>query len=479
MKLTPELVLEARRHLAKDSLAAFVKMAWPIIEPATPYVHGRHIDIMCEHLEACARGDIRRLIINIPPGTSKSTIVGVFFPMWLWGPQGRPGERIVGLAHEQSLGVRDNLKCRRLLTSEWYQRLWPVKLAGDQNEKLNFENAATGFRSVATPSNVTGRRGNFVLIDDPISVENANSEAERNKVNTWFQESLPSRMNDPEKSVIVLVMQRVHENDPTGFIMAKKWGWEHLMLPMRFEAERAASADWRTEEGELLFPERFPEHVVSELESTLGQYATAGQLQQRPSPRDGGLFKRHWFPFVGAIPTGARKHVRAWDLAATKKATGNNPDWTAGVRMSRGGDGSFLIEGCRRLRGTPMEVSGLIRSTAATDGKDVTIRIPKDPGQAGVAQAETFVKELAGYPVKAIPPTGDKATRASPAASQAEVGNVSILLTGDPDRDAWIEPFLDEVCMFPGGTHDDQVDAMADALNELALAPVGPDYSQW
>jgi predicted phage terminase large subunit-like protein len=188
-----------------------------------------------------------------------------------------------------------------------------------------------------------------------------------------------------------------------------------------------------------------------------------------PAPREGGLFKRHWFSFLGAIPAGNRRQVRAWDLAATKKATSNNPDWTAGLLMSRGSDGVFLIEGVERLRGSPMEVKATVKSRAATDPRGTVIRLPQDPGQAGKDQAETFVRDLAGYSVKVERVTGDKATRATPAAAQAEAGNVKILLTGDAERDAWIEPFLDEVCMFPGAAHDDQVDALSDALNELAL----------
>lgn len=210
--------------------------------------------------------------------------------------------------------------------------------------------------------------------------------------------------------------------------------------------------------------------MVAELERSMGSYASAGQLQQRPAPREGGLFKRSWFRPVHALPAGNRSRVRAWDLAATKKAASNNPDWTAGVLMSRDSDGMFLIEGCDRLRGSPMEVKAAVMGRAATDGPLVTIRIPEDPGQAGKAQAEDFIRDLAGYPIKAVRPTGDKATRATPAAAQAEAGNVGILITGDPDRDAWIEPFLAEVTMFPGAAHDDQVDAFADALNELALA---------
>lgn len=469
-----EVADDAEREICRRSLAAFVRRAWHVVEPGQAYTHGRHIDVMCARLERVTRGQTTRLLINVPPGTMKSLLVNVFWPMWEWGALGLSSLRTVGVSHEQGLGVRDNLKCRRLLLSDWYQRLWPsLRLQRDQSEKIKFENTATGFREVATPSNITGRRGDRVVVDDPLSAENANSEAEREKVNLWFREALPTRLNNPGRSAIVVVMQRLHERDVSGIIMLMG-GWETLILPMRYEPDRADADDWRTAADELLFPARFPERVVAELERSMGSYASAGQLQQRPAPREGGLFKRHWFGEIKAIAVGTRKRVRAWDLAATRKATSNNPDWTAGVMMSRGDDGVFVIEGVERLRGSPSEVAGLVRSRATSDGHNVTIRLPQDPGQAGKAQVETFVKDLAGYAVKVERVSGDKATRATPAAAQAEVGNVKLLRTGNPDTDAWIEPFLDEVTMFPGAAHDDQVDAMADALNELALGQ--PEY---
>lgn len=479
LQLSPTNLLvaadEAERELCRRSLAAFVRRAWHVVEPGQRYTHGPHIDVVCRALEDVTFGRERRLLINVPPGTMKSLLVNVFWPMWEWGPRQMPYIRTVGVSHEQGLGVRDNLKCRRLLLSDWFRRLWPdVLLQPDQSEKIKFENTSTGFREVATPSNITGRRGDRVVVDDPLSAENANSEAERGKVNLWFREALPTRLNNPDSSAIVVVMQRLHEQDVSGLI-EQMGGWRRLVLPMRFEPDRADPADWRTEEGELLFPRRFPEHVVLELERQLGTYATAGQLQQRPAPREGGLFKRHWFEFVGAVPEGHRRRVRAWDLAATKKATSNNPDWTAGLLGSRGQDGPFILEGMERLRGSPMEVKATVNHRARSDPRGTIIRLPKDPGQAGKAQAETFVRELAGYPVKVEAPTGDKATRAMPAAAQAEAGNIKILMTGDKARDAWIEPFLDEVCMFPGGAHDDQVDALSDLVNELALGG-GYDY---
>jgi predicted phage terminase large subunit-like protein len=478
MKVPDAYVLAARRELARRSLAEFARMAWPVLEPATKLKWGWALDGICEHLEAVSRGEIKRLLMNVPPGSMKSLLTGVIWPAWEWGPQSAPALRYLATAHKQDLAVRDNMKCRRLIQSSWFQRLWPIELTSDQNAKTKFENSATGFREAMAFTSMTGSRGDRVILDDPHSVDDANSPTKLANDITTFREALPSRVNN-DQSAIVIIMQRLHERDVSA--VAMDLGYEHLCIPMRFEAERKCVtsigwADPRTIEGELMFPERFPETQVRELERTLGSYATAGQLQQRPAPREGGLFKRHWFDFLGTVPAGHRKRVRAWDLAATEKATSTDPDWTAGVLMSRGEDGMFLIEHVDRQRGTPMAVSLTIKSRAATDARGTIIRIPQDPGQAGKGQAQSYVKELAGYTVKVERPTGDKAARATPAAIQAEAGNIRILKTGNPDRDAWIEPFLDEVCLFPGAAHDDQVDALSDAVNELALG-TGYDYA--
>lgn len=464
LRASREEVIAADR-LKCASLAGFIREGWHVIEPGTPYVHGFHIDVMAEHLEALANGKIRRLMITIPPGMAKSTCVSVFFPMWLWGPKGRPSARFVGVSHEQSLGVRDNLKCRRLVQSEWFQERWPMPIAKDQNEKLNFENLSTGFRQVATPSNVTGKRGDFVLCDDLLSVENANSPVEREKVNLWMQEALPTRMNDPERSAIVLIMQRVHEDDAVGMILAKKWGWDHLNLPMRYEVANKShtSIGWedpRSKEGELLFPERFPEPVVKELERTLGSFATSSQLQQRPVPREGGLFKRAWFNLVKAAPVNAR-YVRYWDLAATEEQMSSEAAYTVGLKLGRTTDGRFIVADVARLRAEGQGVRRLIRETAREDGPYVEIGLPQDPGQSGKVQAQDMVLMLAGYIVSATRESGDKLTRAEPVAAQAEAGNIDIV------EGEWTEKFLDELTTFPGSKFKDQVDALSGAFNKL------------
>jgi predicted phage terminase large subunit-like protein len=477
MKLDANLILQARRELCRRSLADFARMAWPVMEPATDLKWGWALDAICEHLEAVTDGELKRLLMNVPPGSMKSLLTGVIWPAWEWGPRGLASHRFLGTAHKQDLAVRDNMKCRRLIQSAWYQRLWPLALTSDQNAKTKFENAATGFREAMAFTSMTGSRGDRVILDDPHSVDDANSPAKLQGDILTFREALPSRVNN-DQSAIVIIMQRLNEGDVSA--VAKDLGYEHLMIPMRFEEERrcTTSIGWtdpRVIDGELMFPERFPQQQVVELERTLGVYATAGQLQQRPAPREGGLFKPSWFAPISARPIDIIRTVRAWDLAATAKSTSNDPDWTAGVRMSRTKAGVFIIEGCRRFRGSPMEVENSLLAQAPIDGSAVTVRLAQDPGQAGKSQAEQLVRKLAGYPVKVERPTGDKATRAAPLASQAEAGNVRILLTGDTSADAWIQPFLDELALFPAGSHDDQVDAAADAFNELALG--GQSYN--
>lgn len=449
-----------------QSLAGFVREAWHVVEPAVRYVHGWHIDAICRHLEAVTSGDITRLLINVPPGTMKSLLCGVFWPAWEWGPKNRPELRYLSSSYSEHYAKRDNRRMRDLVASEWYQTLWGGQVKLTRAGEMAFSNTRMGFRQGVPFSRLTGGRGDRVIIDDPHSVDGAESEAERASTVRTFRESVPTRLNDPQHSAIVVVMQRLHEADVSGIILSLGLGYEHLMLPMEFEPERRCRtsigfADPRTEEGELLFPERFPRMVVERDKLPLGSYAVAGQFQQRPSPRSGGLFQRGDFEIVDAVPAGA-KHCRAWDFAASKTRPGRQPDWTVGLRMAEVG-GIFYVETVARGRWSPAEVERNLKNMATQDGPTVTIRMPQDPGAAGKADAETKIKLLAGFPMRVLPVTGDKATRAKPASAQAEAGNVR-LLRGD-----WNEAFLDEICAFPNAQFDDQVDAFADALNELAL----------
>lgn len=458
--LTANDLAAIEREYCSRSLSGFTKRAWRHVDPQ-PYVHGWHMDALAEHLEATVSGSILRLLINVPPGTSKSTLTSVFFPAWLWGPYGWPQARFIGASYEQGLATRDNRRNRQLVESEWYQSHWEVEFTGDQNEKTYFENTAKGFRQASAVKSMTGRRGDFVVWDDPLSPEKAYSQVERETANRVFAETLPSRLIDPKKSVIIIIMQRLHEADVSGYILARDLGYEHLCLPMEFEPDRKCATsigfeDPRKESGELLFPERFPREVVDRDKSVMGSFAVAGQFQQRPVPREGGMFKHHWFNAVRAIPAGT-EFVRGWDLAASTKSTS---PYTAGVKIGKTPQGRYVIADAKRERvTTPRQ---MIKSTAALDGVECFISYPQDPGQAGKDQSRSIAQDLAGYRFKSSPESGDKATRAEPLAAQCEAGNVDIL-AGD-----WNAAFLDEICAFPNGEFMDQVDAASRAFNEIA-----------
>lgn len=463
-----------RERIARDAelirarcqtLAGFVREAWKVLEPNTKLVWSWHLDAICEHLEAVTRGEITRLLINVPPGSSKSLLVSVMWQAWEWGPCGLRSMRYLTTSFNDGPVKRDTRKCRDLILSEWYQALWPevkLKRAGE----TSFENTGTGTREGVAFGSLTSQRGDRLVIDDPHSTETAESPAERTATTRKFREGAQNRLNDQERSAMVVIMQRLHEEDVSGTIKSVGMDFVHLMLPMEFEpARRCETAigfkDPRTYDGELLDPVRFTRSAVDKLKRDMGSYAYSGQYQQRPSPRSGGMFQRGDFEIVDAVPAGAMR-CRAWDFAASKETPGKQPDWTAGLRMAHVG-GVFYIEDVRRDRWTPGDVEKNLKNTASQDGLNVRIRMPQDPGAAGKADAGTKLKLLAGYDVKALPVSGDKATRAKPASAQAEAGNVKLV------RGPWNDAFLDEVCTFPNGTFDDQVDAFADALNELAL----------
>lgn len=463
LKLSNDDWLGIEREYCARSLANFVKEAWHVLEPGQPYIHGWHVDAICEHLEAITDGDLTRLLINIPPGTMKSTLTSVFWPAWEWGPKGLPHTRFIGASHEQGLAVRDTRKMRNLVISDWYQQRWPLALTSDQNQKTFYENESTGFRQACAVASMTGKRGDRVCWDDPHSVEAALSDAHRETALRVFQETLPTRLNNPDSSAIVIVMQRLHETDVSGHILEHDLGYEHLCLPMEYEPERHCTtsigfSDPRKEEGELLFPERFSRQTVERDKKVMGSMAVAGQFQQRPAPRGGGFFDWQKLEIVNAAPAKMVKVVRYWDKAGTDGAGA----YTAGVKMGLADDGMWYILDVVRGQWGAAERERTIKQTADLDGKGVQIWIEQEPGSGGKESAESTVRNLAGFTIKAERATGDKAVRAEPYAVQVEAGNVKVV------KGPWNQALIDEHKTFPVGKYKDQIDASGGAFNKLA-----------
>lgn len=479
---------DATRARCEASFAEFVKAAWHVIEPGTTLRWNWHLQAMCDHLQAISDGTLTPwLIINVPPGSSKSTIVSVLWQAWEWGPRGQRHLRYVSTSFEEGNVKRDTRKCRDLIRSDWFTMLWPeVSLV--RFGETSFANDATGSREGVTFSAVTGKRGDRVVIDDPHSLKGAESEADRTRTVREFMEGGLNRTNDALKSAMVIVMQRLHQNDLTGALLAAELGFVHLMIPMEFEVERRCTTplmvdgidetgakvrknwtDPRSYEGQLMDPTRFPREAVDR-QKKAGVYAWAGQYQQRPAPRSGGLFriKENWQEaaseggmIVESPPAGGHV-VGGWDFAGSKRKTS---PYSVRVKMLRAPGGSIYILHVERKRTTPAELEAMVVETTVNDGHHVRQDMPQDPGQAGKAQAHRLAELIEGFDFRISVETGDKETRANPFAAQVEVGKV-FLVRGD-----WNAAFIEELRGFPTGSYKDQVDACSRAYAALVGRP--------
>jgi hypothetical protein len=294
-------LVDLQAEKARRKLHEFVRQAWPVLEPSTPFVDGIHVQAICSHLQAVTEGRLGDLIINVPPGHAKSLLTAVFWPAWVWISW--PHIRWLFASYAADLSVRDSVKCRRLIESDWYQRRWRQRyqLCGDQNQKHRFDNDQTGYRiATSVGGAATGERGDVIVVDDPHSVKQAESDLQRRSTVEWFSGTMCTRLNDFTTGRKVVIQQRLHESDVTGDLLAKG-GYEHLCLPAEFEPERrCVTSIWtdpRTEAGQLLWPEKVTAEHLAQKKRELGSYRYAGQYQQRPAPADGGTFKRAWFRF--------------------------------------------------------------------------------------------------------------------------------------------------------------------------------------
>lgn len=465
--LTPTDLLNVERELCKRSLAEFAKRAWEVLEPSAELKWGWALDAICLHLEAVTDGRITRLLMNVPPGSMKSLLTGVIWPAWEWGPKGMPEMRFIGTAHEETLAIRDSRKCRDLIKSDWYQKLWPVELLSDLDGKREFGNSRKGIRQARAFTSMTGVRGDRVILDDPISADNANSQAKLEAAKIAFTETLPTRVNN-EKSAIVVVMQRLNEGDVSGVILDMKLPYVHLYIPMRFESANRCETiigwkDPRTVEGELMFPERFSEQQVKELETTLGPYGTAGQLQQRPAPRGGGIIKVDWFKYYVELPQLEFRSI----FVDTALKDGQENDYSVFECWGRSTTGQAVL--IDLLRGK-WEAPDLLEKARAfwfkhLESHPAPLRSMEIEDKAsGTGLIQTLRRE--GVPILPIPRDKDKISRGHDAAPFIASGNVLL-----PVSAHWLDEFLNEVKLFPAGKNDDQLDPMFDAIQRVQKAP--------
>lgn len=477
-----EQVISDSRHITaekcKRNFSIFIETFWECIS-ADELSWNWHIDYLCQELEKLARrvaeGLPREndLIINIPPGTTKSTICTIMFPVWCW--INWHWMRFIASSYSGQLAMEHAEISRDLVKTDKFQLLFPeLSIKKGKDTKSNFrivketEDGSTaigGSRfSTSVGGTLTGFHGHILLVDDPVDPNRAISEVELNTANNWIDQTLTTRKIDKAVTPTVLIMQRLHQNDPTGHLLKKKKNIFHICIPgeiknYRDKVKPVELID-KYVDG-LLDPERMNDTVLQDLEAGLGQYGYAGQVGQDPTPPGGGMFKVDHFQTIDTMPSSNNiiYSLRYWDKAGTEGGTGA---YTVGAKLHRLRNGKFLVSDIKRGRWSSEERERIIRETAEADGRNVLIYYEQEGGSGGKESAEATARNLAGFSAYADKPVGDKAFRADPFSVQVNNGNVLLL------RADWNYEFIEEFRFFPFSTYKDQVDAASGAFNKLA-----------
>jgi predicted phage terminase large subunit-like protein len=453
------------RKTCEDSYAMFVKAFWPVVNPNMPLVWNWHMQYLCDELQACYERVFRGednpydLVVNVPPGSSKSTIFSVMALPWAWTRY--PSLRFIGASYVDDLAMDLSVRSRRVVQSRLYRQLWPdILLASDTNMKSHWANTLGGERwAVAVGGSVTGFHGHVIAIDDPLDPIGARSDAEIEAAKTWCSETIPTRKVSKTVSHMGLVMQRVHESDPTAHMLAVGKAVRHVCLPAELSPHVRPRSLRKYYVDGLLDPVRMPRNVLRDLEKQLGIFGYAGQVGQHPIPRGGGIF------YTDKVQRGPQpltsdfaKILRFWDKAATKDAGA----YSVGTKMGLHKNGSIWVLDVVRGQLGIAERDAMIKSTAKSDGRRVRQCWEEEGGSSGKTDSFHTVRMLAGYLASPQRPTGNKVDRAGFLASRMNVGDVWVP-TGVPWYDAWVAEFR----FFPNSTYKDQVDSASGAYNTL------------
>ena len=474
---------EKLRRAASSSLYEFIKQAWPIVERSA-FVPSWHIGVICEHLEAISRGELRKLLVNIPPRHSKSTVLSVLFPAFEWTSALHTHERYLCASYSALLSMRDSVKTRRLIQSPWYQANWGEQfiLAPDQNAKMRFENDKTGYRlATSVGGSATGEGGSRLILDDPHSAQDAQSDVMRESTIEWFDTVWSTRLNDPKRDAMVTIMQRLHEGDISGHIL-DLGGWEHLMIPAEYDGVKRFTVlgayDPRVEIGQLICPERFGEREITELKQLLGIFGTAGQLQQDPSPAEGGILKTRFlqlWPVDRGLP--AFEYIlQSYDTAFTERTTGDPTACSVyGVFTYEKTRHVMLIDAwsahisypelrARAIKDWTTEYGGATKANpfARARRPDRVLVEAKASGQSLLQDLRLARVPAVGY----NPGHADKISRAHQAAPMLELGCLWVPESGKNRGHpvSWAADFIKQLEKFPRGVHDDYVDTFSQAV---------------
>ncbi|MFC6637016.1 phage terminase large subunit [Sulfitobacter sp. JBTF-M27] len=459
MNTVPDKVSVLNALLRKD-LSSFIQQTFATVDPGTRYLHSWHIDAIAFELEKVAAGETTRLIITMPPRSLKSVAASVAFPAWLLGHN--PQQKVVAVSYSETLAEKFALDCLKVLQASWYRAAFPAtRIAKGKGARSDFETTRGGGRfSTSVSGTLTGRGGDIIIIDDPHKPEDATSDLRRQSVLDWYKSTLLSRLNDPVGGPIVLIQQRVHEEDLAGMLLEQE-GWRHLDLQAIAEETHGIDLGWRgavaRKKGDLLHPDRLPHSLLERRRLELGSYVFAAQYQQRPAPLGGGMVKWEWFDTYDSAPErqGGDMIVQSWDTAITAEETSNYSVCTTWlVRQRRK---SWLLD----VRRSRLEYPELQRAVMEEAGKWRASLVLIEEAGSGIQLIQTL-KSTGGLNVLGIKPRTDKKTRLMSGTPFIEAGKISI-----PVDATWLADFQRELVHFPRGKFDDQVDSLSQFLSWL------------
>jgi predicted phage terminase large subunit-like protein len=457
---------ELIRLKTRNDLSTFIHRTFQTVAPAQPYLHNWHIDAMAWHLEQCAIGAIKRLVITLPPRYGKSICASVAFPAWVLGRD--PSKKIICASYSENLAGKHAGDCRTVMESDWYRSAFPsTRISRDKNMELNYVTTRHGFRySTSVGGTLTGRGGNFIIVDDPINPQGAMSEAQRSAANNWFDSTLYTRLDSKRDDVIILIMQRLHVEDLAGYVMPRET-WTHLNLPAIADSEQRIPTGrdefHQRQVGDLLHEEREPRDVLEKLKSTLGSLNFNAQYQQCPVTLDGEIIKWSWFQFFDVRPARVPNDriIQSWDTASKSNELN---DYSVCTSWLAQGNRYYLFDVLREKLDYP-SLKRRVMDHAARHNATVVLIEDKGSGTSLVQDIRSENTSGMQNPI-GVMPEGDKITRMSAQSAKIEGGQVYLL-----KQAPWLGDLQAELLQFPRGRHDDQVDSISQFLNWIERRP--------
>jgi predicted phage terminase large subunit-like protein len=445
-----------RDALLRSDFRYFLQKAFATLSPGQRFYMEWHLEAIAHALERVRRGEITRLIINMPPRSLKSTTASAAFPAWLLGHE--PEKRIICVSYASDLARKMSNDFRAIMQSPWYQRIFPAtRISPHKDTESEMETTRRGYRySTSIGGTLTGRGGDIVLIDDPLKAVDALSETKRGFVNQWFANTLSSRLDDKRSGAIILVMQRVHMDDLTGYVQELPDQWEVLSLPAIAETSATYALPrgrlYHREIGEALSPIREPLEVLNALRMQLGSDLFSAQYQQEPIPPGGTMIKRHWVKRYTELPSEHCLVLQSWDTAS--KGGPENDYSVCTTWMMPSGKKYWYLADVWRGR---VDYPGLKAKAQALAKTWTANRVLVEDTGAGTSLVQELKGSVSG--IIAVKPQGDKVSRMAVASAKFEAGQIYF-----PERAPWLAELEAELFAFPGHRHDDQCDSISQAL---------------